>query len=391
VWQARGSYYPELEYHILSNTFIAGYQKTATETDVSTPSCVAIGNSNDPALWTSSPDSNSKIRGVSDLNVQNNVFRILPNQIAMAMIGIDSTDITAAIGVPPPGASLPYPTNAFDPAREGVFSADSAHKWASSLDSGKMLGRPVLAIDTISPPTIDPGFVGEMIGQTQSGLVFPHVRDWRLLQTSPLKDIGTRPVTSPSVMIGATDGITFVDGTPTGDLAFDWDGEGFGNPRIVDGEIDVGFDEIDQLTIAGSYGNDSKSHGYPYDPKVTSGNIQRTYIKRPTSSLALYTSMKFYVPGKAYDIPPGTTKTGIGPLGLTPWYLANPYNSTGPIPWTIVSWTNPIDGAVHVVSQSIVSLNDYPPPFAAQMFLNTQAVVTAFTVQSTSNLQAEIE
>lgn len=397
VWRAtppdcNDGHYPYLQYHILNNTFVSGYQLTATSADTSIQSCVALANSNDPAAYTTCPDPNPTIRGVSDLNVQNNLFRILPGQVAMATIGIDSTDITAAIGVPPPGTSLPYPTNAFDPAREGVFSADSAQKWASGLDAGKFLGAPVLAIDTIAPPTIDPGFVGEMIGQTQGGLLFPHVRDWRLLQTSPLKDIGTRPaITSPTLTIGATDGINYVESPGARDRAFDWDGEGLGNRRIVDGEIDVGFDEIDQLTIAGSYGSDSKSHGSPYDPKVTPGNIQRTYIKRPTSTLALYTSMTFYLPGKAYDIPPGTTTTGTGPLGLTPWYLANPYNASGPLPWNFVNWTNPVDGTVHVVSQAIVTLNDYGPPWSPPMYLNTQAVVTAFGVQSSSNLQAEVQ
>ena len=399
VWIKTGEdtgFYPELEYHVLNNTFIAGYQITATTRDLSTQSCVALANSNDPAVWAGphNHDPNQTIRGVSDLNVQNNLFRILPTQLAMATIGIDSTDITAAVGVPPPGVSLPTPTNAFDPADAGVLSADFAHKWASGLDSGKLLGAPVLAIDTSTPPTIDPGFVGEMIGQTQSGLALPHVRDWRLLQTSRMKDIGTQPVvpTPTTAMLGATDGITYVESTLAGDRAFDWDGEGFGNPRIVDGAIDVGYDEIDQLTIAGSYGNDTKSHGYPYEQHgVTPGNIQRTYIKRPFSTVALYTSFRPYVGGRAYDIPPGSTTTGSGPGGIVPWYLAIPYNPTGPTTWVNVGWLNPIDGFSHAVNLSIVTLNDYPPPTPAPVYLNTQAVVNNASGQTTSNLQAEIE
>ena len=385
-----GGFYPDLQYHILNNTFIGGYEMSTTSTDLSIQSCVALCNSNDPALWAGCPDPNPTIRGVSNLNVQNNLFRILPNQVARAMLGVDSSDTTAAVGVAPPGYTLPCPSNAFDPADTGGFSADTPPKWFSGFDVGKSPPTTILAIDRSATPRVDPGFVGEMIGQTQTGLTYPHVRDWRLLQTSALKDIGTTPViTSGIVQIGATDGTTFVESNLAVDQAFDWDGEGYGNPRVVGGVIDVGFDEIDGLMIAGSYGSDSKSHGYPYDPKVTPGNIQRTYIKQPGFTVALYTSMQFYIPGKAYDTPPGTVRPPVSPpFGTGNWYLATPYNASPPMVWTFVQWTNPVDGYLHNVNQALMTFNDYPPPYPvpAQMYLNTQAMVG----NTAANLQAEI-
>lgn len=396
VWDVVIEGYRPLNYHILNNTFVAGYQRSelSNDRDVSRPSCVALCNSNDPALWAGSPDPDPTVRGVSDLNVQNNLFRILPNQLAMAMLGVDSTDTKATIGSPPPPPGG-VDTNAFDPADVGVVSKDAASKWTVQLDAGKSMPTAVLDIDVDPLPRVDPGFIGEMVGQTQSGWSFPRIRDWRLVHGSPLEGLGQRPrfvppPTGPLVQIGALSGLVYSEHPAAPDRAFDWDGEGFGNARIADGAIEVGFDEIGDLVIAGSYGSDSKSHGSPFHPTITPGNTRRIYVARQGSIVSLYTSVRTYVPGVAWDLSPGTTPNGTPPTAGLPWYLASPYSSIAPAPWALSIWTNPLDGATHVSQQTQITFNDYGPPTPAPAHLNTQAVIADASGQRGSNLQFEI-
>jgi hypothetical protein len=378
--------YPVLRYNILNNTFIQGFRWGASpgDRDTCTPRCVALCNSNDPALWAPGKDLPLQIRGVSPLSVQNNVFRSLPNGNGTAMLGIDYADARVAFGTRLDN------TNAFDPADVGGTSKDSS--WRSDTP---LFGpaQPVIVIDKDTAPRIDPGFVGEMISQTQTGLAHLPVRDWRLLPNSPLKDLGSSPLLDPStnkLTLRAVSGTEHLETQLSPDGAFDWDGEGHGGPRIVPatgGEVDLGFDEIDELIIAGCYGNDSKSHGKPFDPSIAPGNFDRTYITRRAATLTLYSTSVLMVSGTAWAISPGTTNglpAGGGTLYLDPSLMLT--TALGAIP--SFNWTNPIDSAVHTFGQFKASYDDTALP--NPLHFNEQVLVQDALGTRLSNLQFEI-
>ena len=151
--------------------------------------------------------------------------------------------------------------------------------------------------------TVDPGFVGEWLAAQLSSPPNAVYADWRLMPGSPLEDLGLVPA-------GASNG-TFFGVSPCEELrSFTWDHEGWGNPRVVGGRPDVGFDERHGLISAGSWGNDSISHNMApagIQPNASPGRARRYFIM--PASVTNYTSLFGVVvapavPADAWSFPP---------------------------------------------------------------------------------------
>ena len=254
-------------------------------------------------------NTHPELLGLGSPIIANNLFRTPPSMGQVrAMLGIDDTDVQTN-----DGTSF-LASNAF--AFTTAASAKSNHNGTSSPG---FYSRPVVPTKTLDPgpgdfllnyaggsagpsaPTpvpaipiwdgsaasgqIDPGFVGEYLSSfiTATGTI-PWVLDWRLMPYSALKDRGifTRVSTTDlRPVFSASNGAIIID-PPCQELAsFQWDGEGYGNPRIVGGLIDIGFDEIDSLIACGSWGNHSNSHNLPstvLQPSAVQGRPDRIFI-----------------------------------------------------------------------------------------------------------------
>jgi hypothetical protein len=122
--------------------------------------------------------------------------------------------------------------------------------------------------------TVDPGFVGEWLASQLTSPPAATYNDWRLMPGSPLEDLGLLPT-------GAQNGTVFPTPGCTELRSFNFDHEGWGNPRVVGGRPDVGFDERHGLIVAGSWGNDSISHNSPpagIQPNAAQGRLRRYFI-----------------------------------------------------------------------------------------------------------------
>lgn len=117
-----------------------------------------------------------------------------------------------------------------------------------------------------TPATVDPGFVGEYIATSIAGLA--DYVDWRILPGSPLENLSFVPPTpGPRAYITqphASDPLWIYSVNAPEDLyLFSWDGEHWGNGRVMDGAPDIGFDERGLLIQAGNWANNSNSHNQP--------------------------------------------------------------------------------------------------------------------------------
>ena len=140
-----------------------------------------------------------------------------------------------------------------------------------------------------SPPCVsigvDPLFVGEFLAP---GFTSPpsRYRDWRLLPGSPLIDLGVRPEVAlqssplPTMHTSLPSGWTYSEPACSELQSFDWDHEGFGNPRISGPAPDIGFDEFQMFIMAGNYANDSNSHNLSgfMNPTVEAGRANRVML-----------------------------------------------------------------------------------------------------------------
>lgn len=133
-------------------------------------------------------------------------------------------------------------------------------------------------------------------------------------------DMGAAPAwidgacTAPLV---AGNGLLHTDVTRASALSsFDFDGDGVGNARVAGADVDLGYDEFELCTLAGSYGNDTKSHHLPYDvtlgldplgvPRVPVGTADRSYIfARPTTFGFFAHIIPFTEPRVLWGLPPG--------------------------------------------------------------------------------------
>ena len=199
--------------------------------------------------------------------------------------------------------------------------------------------------------------------------------------------------------------------------SFDWDGEVYGNPRIVDDQIDIGFDEIHMLVMAGSYGNDSNAHNdnsLPTNvlhPSAAPGSVTRRMILpalfssqtiRINGTMSTVVPAGLAVPG--WIQPPVTlTPALVDPNGVGGYevkYIAqnNPaptptqWNFTGSIvPWQLgaqmgIPWS-PVQS--HSFVECVLTDNECSTN-CTNSYFNTQAYVDmGANAHYRSNLQAE--
>ena len=289
--------YVDQELLIMNNTFVmaqfgvSGWIRAAWDgavgiIDVSNP--YSSGNND----W----DADTSQRGLGNAGIINNIFRTEPGSNQRAMVGIDDLDTRVASQ----GLTPANHTNAFALNRLGsnIFYA-SSEVGNTGVVAGTALGEdplwncagtttvftnctstptsnctaatlPYPRVDlydgsTTSTTDRDPGFVGEYLAANYLSDVGQEYPDWRLLPgtgeyLNPMKDKGYAPDAGQST-IAMANGTVFQ--LPTHSLAphpFQWDGEGYGNPRIIDGFPDIGHDEIHLLVMTASHSPGSRSH-----------------------------------------------------------------------------------------------------------------------------------
>ncbi|MDP1793990.1 MAG: hypothetical protein Q8K63_07605, partial [Acidimicrobiales bacterium] len=399
------------------------------------------------------PDADDRFRGVGNPCITSNVFRTRPapsgaTVLPFAMLGIgdEDTRVKTVTGY--------IQTNAFDPARVGstnnyfwslpvassmVDFTGGIGKWNCQVSPiGGACGtqsNPCSAIATPTQPAapiwdgsngLDPAFVGEYIA-TSTALV--DYRDWRLLPGSPLENLGYMPppggprafITSPHVDSQGVSDPTwhFPIDLPEELHLFQWDGEHWGNPRVVDGAPDIGFDERGLLICAGNWANDSNSHNQPWfmQPGVTPGSSTRYFIlpdsaggvalNVPNRSLRVYQSIL---------TPPSPPATGNGWIN-PPLSLANPPSSsalplyyrtkyiafTQALPWPDQALVAAVGGPYWLLGgatpQAALSFrlvgqidDECSPPPCTESYFDMQAVVletSSSNVLLRSNMQGE--
>ncbi len=286
---------------IANNTFVMAQFGITDWIHEARNEAVALADVSSPGCSISPRDCDTTIRGLGHPGLINNVFRTKPGTEQMAMLGIDEDDTLVGDA---PGVGIQ--TNAFATAKVGsdnvTFTSTVVGNSAISSPAGTtgvyqaaywdcggvsttfpnpdcsapctpahtcnagVLPNPVVAIwDGSAAPTTerDPGFVGEFLAVTFQATFPEDYADWRLLpgtqlHPNPMKDRGyVPPASSFNMSNGHTYSLPTRPGAPD---IFEWDGEYYGNPRIVDGSPDIGMDGIHLFTMAGSYAGDSRSH-----------------------------------------------------------------------------------------------------------------------------------
>lgn len=359
--------YFEMRVKLFNNTFIQATQLGDGTIQSAVPQNVAICDTNDPAPGSSVEDPTTFLFGISKPSIQNNLIRDLPGHKRTAFLGIDRSDTRVTI------ATTPGATNAFDPSTLG--GADPTGTYASAI----LGSTPIAKVNTA---VSDPAFVGELLGQINAAasLPFTTIRDFRLMPDSPLLGRGSSP--KPNLCYGvfkAGNGTIYTDrvlGTWEHG-SFDWDGEGHGNFRTVGirtptAETDIGFDEVDTLIVAGSYGNESKSHNLPWDATIAMGDSNRYYIAPfvpalPSLSISVYWNNTFYS-GSAFPMYPGLAPLAppfIPAPGMAPSYLwLSPVALLSTAPMAVMTATDVLNPLVtHTFYGLLVPWLDPGPTF----------------------------
>ncbi len=319
--------YPEMKVHILNNTFVmwdgdmttAAIQPAVAIVDVTNPFGAGLPpyvDDWDPQLGI--PEL--ALRGLSNLGIQNNLIRTRPDSFEggalryAATLGIGESDMLVSNA----GFGNSFTTNAFAIGRiaavmatgpsgpQGTGDCTITGSWGAQCPVPPSLGSlgsiprlraatptgdfnpypgfgpgcafnlyynsgdpdpaPVPALPLYNGGTtsgeFDPVFVGESLIAVGAS-VQTNYRDFRLLPGSPAQDLGR-----VFVVNRFTNGATYRESSCPGVQFMDWDGEGYGNPRVV-GLVDIGFDEVQLFTMAGSYANHDNSHNNP--PRNSSG------------------------------------------------------------------------------------------------------------------------
>jgi hypothetical protein len=142
------------------------------------------------------------------------------------------------------------------------FSINGTPPWSEPLfdrtGPPEPVPQPVLPLwnglgGPMSPQEYDPAFVGETLIAIGASVSVGY-RDYRLTPGSPMMDLGKFWPANRFL-----NGETYREEPCPNAMFLDWDGEGYGNNRKV-GEVDVGFDEVELVVLAGSYANYDNSH-----------------------------------------------------------------------------------------------------------------------------------
>jgi hypothetical protein len=144
-------------------------------------------------------------------------------------------------------------------------------------------------------------------------------RDWRVMPDSLVIDKGVGP--DANQQITAANFLVYTEPSGLGGCtysaidSFDWDGEGYGNQRVIGTQVDVGFDEFEMMIDSG-YGNESLTipnaanpcSGVGTDPCYCSpfagGNGHGLIFK--TGGNVVFKTKAFACPSSSYTIPPGS-------------------------------------------------------------------------------------
>ncbi|MEM7205063.1 MAG: hypothetical protein AAF628_32715 [Planctomycetota bacterium] len=375
--------------NILNNTFVLGDHLGP----LSRPDAVAIIDVNDPACWALEPDPDPELRGVGNPSVQNNLVRSLPSQPVVELMGLDGADTRAATG------TFIGNTNAFHRLKVG---GDNGIFYAT------ISGAPPLP--RVSTANLDPGFMGEVLGAAH---VLGSYRDYRIMPDSAVIDRGSAPAGG---LLTAANGTTYLDLACAELSSFQWDGEGYGNPRIVGGEVDLGFDEVHLAAMAGGYANEDASHNLPpgplLHPSVTSTGGRGRYVILPPSVpdgtplvvLGTNRTVNLTPAGqiRGWTRQPGTTGPTLQPglpADFRTAYL-NLQNPDAPTPWTgavsLRTTVNPVQPSILHVYGLLVRPNGFPISDneglgAPGTYFNTQTLVldARGNPLQVSNLQSE--
>lgn len=372
-WPGKGEGgYRDVFFHLFNNTFIQSWDphpsaKPDEPMFSALPGSVAICDVNDPRcdLGTHG-DPNTTLRGVGDPNIQSNLIRAFDPTPPTALMGIDLSDVTCLTG------SQPGTSNSFDPAAVG-----GANGTFCSTVTSTPLPRFIAGVLPLNPNArtggIDPAFVGEVL-TTVGGLPLTHTRDWRLIHDSILMDQGTGP--DPILgILQAANGTTHVDIACMPQSSFDFDGEYYGNGRLVSNTFfpgsppfpDIGFDETETFIDAGMV-NDTIVH----TPTVLTpwGNVlpglgfhvliypSSNFVPAQDSHILIVNNN---FPFPAYNNFPGSLFPPIaGFLGLAPWstlwldIFTQPTTTFSAGALTRIPFFSAYDGTAHAVSATLV-------------------------------------
>lgn len=398
---------------IANNTFIMSQHGANGWEYMCRPSAVGVIDVTDPGCgpFVLRRDCDQTLRGVGNCGLINNVFRTQPytatgnNPEPFAMLGIDDRDTLIPTDTDP----FTIQTNAFAPLLVGatnkafysqpVLSAisvpaqnDSPALWdcgGLSMHTGTLctaactpnhtcvtatLPAPAVEIYDGTATQKDPGFVGEYLATTFAATLSNYA-DWRLLPESPLKDRGWAPVSTPSIVY-VNNGASWNLSSFVGNTILDLDGEGYGNPRVIDGSPDIGFDELQFFTMAGSWGNFSNSHNHldlPLDGDAPAGATTRCMIfPQSAGGINIASNNVIRVTGRkqaAPQVPPAPTAWFQPPATLArtasntslPFDYRTKYigfNSQAPTPWSeVVSQLNHFKTFTPVGNATLQSLN----------------------------------
>ncbi len=307
---------------IAHNTFIFARWKGPTSNDWDTLSrdeAVGILDVTNPNCSDGAcSDGDHWFKGVGNACIVSNIFRTRPQPAGgsaarpFAMIGIDQDDTLVNDGL------AFVQTNMFDPSRVGATNAGTSGQGFYSIPVRAALVESVAqnnfqdlwncqpfnapggcpqtgaTVCNVAPNPVpaeglalwdgangvDPAFVGEYAATTLVPLTGALVgyRDWRVLPGSPVENRGVAPeqryfVTAVGAFVHRT------NEPPELDL-FKWDGERWGNPRVVGEAPDVGFDERHLMIEVGNWANESNSHnvsGFMH-PSIGNGNSRRYFV-----------------------------------------------------------------------------------------------------------------
>ncbi|MBK7642113.1 MAG: hypothetical protein IPJ19_03545 [Planctomycetes bacterium] len=410
---AHEKHYVPHHLHAFNNTFIQGsmayHSDTGIGMDLAKLDAVGICD------FAETLDQDGALRGVNRHDIQNNLFRTLDGNPRAAMLGIDQGDAHVLISSAGP---LPRPTNAFDAGMARTTSVPN-QRFTSLIVNTGIMGLPAIApLPVVDLAPADPGFIGEYLSLQRGTLI----RDFRLLPDSVLVDRGASPAYVASCgTIGALNQLDYSESRGSLKESFDFDGEGNGNPRIRGADVDIGMDETDVLEVAGSYGNDTKSHYQPWNPTlgfeipgvpiVPAGSANRSYITPNAGPLLHFINIDFRLQNVVTGIPatpplPWAWTSMPGSVGVPNTTLFPPFSIwldfVGYVPQnvsttsTAQAWVNWQSAQVHAFGEFVWANanDDSNPPVgpipAFTSYFNTQVVIlNAAGALVASNLQSE--
>ncbi len=328
--------YVNYQFDIIHNTFIQGWRPTPTVKVTARPESVGLCDVSDPLY----PETTG-LHYVGKTTVVNNLFRCLTQ---------DSADVrTATLGIP---ATDGRASQDGEPERDCNYLLETQSDSFCSDVAEPLVNAP--GADD------DPAFVGEML-TAKLGLGLKVGRDWRVLPDSVVVDkgVGTgadgtlvvfdeigignfvpRPYTEPSV----TDcRLSAID-------SFAFDGEGYGNRRVIGAHPDLGCDEFERLIGAG-YGPESivipatpVATCYPITtgPGLTGGaNAIYNIVANPGTLWFRRTNVN--CPSTGFSAPPGALVPPSA-VGADLFWASFMNLSAGPFTATAQTYT-PIEGS----------------------------------------------